>query len=307
MFASSFSVAAFAAGFIWMTSLSSVEGASKGFAFSDTDGESVELTIDGKPVARYMYVYDPEDRRYETFKPFLHILDSQTGQPITKAHRGRFSHHRGIFVGWNRVRFEDQSYDFWHMEEAAQIHRRFSNIAVTSDQAELTSVVDWTPLDQAPWIRERRTMTFRRLADPGIVLVDLKVRLEALRGDLQLHGDPEHAGVQYRPHQDVTAEETRYFFPREDADPTEDVDYPWVGQTHTLKGKRYSVVHLNHPNNPKGTRYSAYRDYGRFGAFFETDLKESAPLTLRYRFAIKKGKMFPESRIESLWEDFAKD
>ena len=84
---------------------------------------------------------------------------------------------------------------------------------------------------------------------------------------MTLGGDPEHAGVQYRPADEVDSKQTVYVFPKENAGCHKDLDYPWVGETYTLGGQKYSVVQISPPRNPKNTRWSAYRDYGRFGAF----------------------------------------
>ena len=117
--------------------------------------------------------------------------------------------------------------------------------------------------------------------------------MKAVRGDVELNGDPEHAGVQYRPHNDVAAGDAdvkaKYLFHADGIDPREDKDLPWVAMSYGLGGKRYTVQHMNHPTNPKGTIYSAYRDYGRFGAFFVTTLKKDQTITLRYRFWISRG------------------
>ena len=120
-----------------------------------------------------------------------------------------------------------------------------------------------------------------------------------------MKGDPEHAGAQYRPADDIVAAKTVYLFPRPDAAPRRDVDYPWVGQTHVIGDATYSVVHMNHPANPKGMRYSAYRDYGRFGAFVESDLSAERPLRLTFQFDVFKGGPPSREEIDERWERFA--
>lgn len=148
-------------------------------------------------------------------------------------------------------------------------------------------------------------MVFSTSPAPAIVVVDFVSRLRAVGGAMRLDGDPEHAGVHYRPANEVVASETTYVFPKENANPKADRDYPWVGETCTLNGKRYSVVHLNHPDNPKETVYSAYRDYGRFGAFFKKDLRKDDVLTLKYRFLISEGEMPDVTAIQKAWDGFA--
>ena len=64
-----------------------------------------------------------------------------------------------------------------------------------------------------------------------------------------------------------------------------------MAMSYGVAGKRYSVLHMNHPDNPKGTVYSAYRDYGRFGAFFKRTIEKNQTLTLRYRIWVGRGEM----------------
>jgi hypothetical protein len=111
--------------------------------------------------------------------------------------------------------------------------------------------------------------------------------------------------VQFRPANEVDSQQTLYVFPKENADPRKDTDYPWVGETFTLGEQKYSVVDLNHPDNPRGTVFSAYRDYGRFGAFFKRELPHGETLTLKYRFLIADGEMPPAAMLQEAWDDFA--
>ena len=138
------------------------------------------------------------------------------------------------------------------------------------------------------------------------MIIDFHTKLAAPRGDLTLGGDPEHAGVQYRPANEVDRKQTIYFFPKEKANSHKDRDYPWLGETYVLDGKKYSVMDINPPGNPKQTRFSAYRDYGRFGAFPVATIKKGQSLTLDYRFVIFDGDMLPAAAIQKLWDEYAR-
>nr|MCU0875452.1 PmoA family protein [Pirellulaceae bacterium] len=72
--------------------------AAQGFELRDVPGVSLEVKLDGKPVARYEYAY-AADRFQDTYKPFLHVLDADGKEPITKGPGGFYTHHRGIFIG----------------------------------------------------------------------------------------------------------------------------------------------------------------------------------------------------------------
>ena len=51
--------------------------------------------------------------------------------------------------------------------------------------------------------------------------------------------------------------------------------------------------------------HSAYRDYGRFGSFFEKEIKKGESLTVRYAFAIVDGELPTRSEIQQASEMYA--
>ena len=75
-------------------------------------------------------------------------------------------------------------------------------------------------------------------------------------------------------------------------------DLAWIAETYHLGDNVHSVVQFNHPTNPKGTVHSAYRDYGRFGSFFEKEIKKGESLTVRYAFAIVDGELPSREEIQ---------
>ena len=281
--------------------------ADEGFSLSDEPGQYLDVLLDGRIAARYMYAHDisTKERLHETYKPYLHVFDVKGEKPITKGAGGKYTHHRGMFIGWNKLGFGGKVYDRWHMKEGQIVHKEFLKKEAGKDQALLTSVTHWNDENGEAVVREERTMVIRRAAAPFRLLIDFTAKLEVPKGDVMLDGDPEHAGIQYRPADEVVVKETVYVFPKEGADPRKDLDLPWAAETYTLDGKRHSVVHMNHPDNPKKTRYSAYRDYGRFGAFFKKEIKSGESLTVNYRFMIADGEMPPRETIQKGWEEFA--
>ncbi len=301
-------LAALVAGSLAAIAVVAEEGpAKKGFTLQEKDGEHLDVLLDGRTAARYMIAYDKSspERLHETYKPYLHVFDAEGKRPITKGAGGKFTHHRGIFIGFSKLGFKGKRYDRWHMRSGEIVHEKFLAKESGPDEATITSLTHWLDDDDQPMLDEERTMTFRRGPEPARLVIDFTSKLTASYGPVTLDGDPEHAGVQYRPADEVNTKETTYVFPGEDTDPRKDLDLPWVGETYTLDGKRYSVVDLNHPDNPKGTRFSAYRDYGRFGAFFVKEIPEGESLTVRYRFLIAEGEMPPAAVIQKCWDDFA--
>lgn len=286
---------------------SSAPAAEAGFAFKDIAGQHLDVVLDGQLAARYMYAHDPATpaRLHETYKPYLHVFDATGARPITKGPGGQFTHHRGIFIGWNKTEFNGKSYDRWHMKGGEIVHQKFLDQTAGAAHARFTSVTHWNDETGQPILVEARTMTFRRGPLPARLLIDFQATLKAERGAVKLNGDPEHAGVQYRPADEVVKAETTYVFPKAGADPKKDLDYPWVGESYSLGGQRHSVIQFNHPGNPRDTKFSAYRDYGRFGAFFVKTIPEGESLTLNYRFLIAEGEMPAAEFIQKCWDDYA--
>lgn len=289
-----------------------------GMSFRDNAGRSLDVLVDAKPLLRYMYDFDPStpQRRFETYKPFLHVYDGMQrltngpdGQSEYPADGIQFPHHRGIFVGWNKLGFEGKRYDLWHMPNVAQVHQRFEEKSAEGNVATFVSVVHWNDPDGEPVLVERRHITARRLDDPTVVLLDWRSDLTAVRGEVELDGDPEHAGVQYRAHNDVGSgpdeDRAQYLFHRDAIDPRTDKDLPWVTLSYGLAGRRYWVQQMNHPDNPKNTVFSAYRDYGRFGAFFIGTIGKDRTLTLRYRFGIGRGPTPSREELAARYAEYA--
>ncbi len=294
----------------------SVAGA-QGFAFRDKPGEYLDLSFDGSPVLRYMYAWDPcsPPRRLETYKPFHHVYDGELrltngpdGEQPYRADQILYPHHRGIFIGWNRVTFEGQRYDLWHMPHGAQVHQRFEKMTVDPDTAQCVSIVHWNDPTGEPILVERRRVVAWKPDGPTVILIDFENEVKAVRGDVVLDGDPEHAGVHYRAHNDVStgpAEgKAEYLFHAEGVDPRRDKDLPWVAMAYGLGNKRYFVQQMNHPDNPKETVWSAYRDYGRFGAFCKSAIEKGGTLTVRYRFWIGRGEMPSREELAGRYADY---
>lgn len=281
--------------------------AETGFALKDTPGDHLDVTLDGKLVARYMYAHDTStpERRLETYKPYLHVYAADGTTALTKGPGGLFTHHRGLFIGWNGIKFNGHSFDRWHMHNGDMVHQKFLAQHAGADSASFTALINWDGDHDGPIIVEERTITVRRGPAPARIAIDFESKLEAPRGDIGLNDDPEHSGVQFRPSNDVEANDTVYLYPKADANPHKDRDYPWVGETFVLHGEKHSVVDLNPPTNPKHARWSAYRGYGRFGCTFKTSIKKGDSLSLRYRFLIADGPLPTAAQIQAAWDAFA--
>jgi hypothetical protein len=268
--------------------------------------DSVDIHLAGRLLGRYVTAYDisSPQRKKETYKPFLHLLDPEGYDPITKGPGGEYTHHRGIFIGWYKIGFEGQTIDRWHMLGGEQVVQGKVDLHEGKDTTTAGSTVHWNDGAGKPFIVEKRTFTFRTPPAPAYLLLDFQSRLEATRGEVKLDGDPEHAGVHFRPSDALDRKTTVYLLPGSETKAQKSTDLPWIAESFVLNGRTYSVVQFNHPENPTGTRSSAYRDYGRIGMFPTATIPAGGNLVLRYRFLVSEG-AFPEvSLIQSVANSF---
>jgi hypothetical protein len=298
---------------------------SAGFAFKDTPGKFLDVLLDGRMVARYVYEFDDSTkaRREETYKPFLHVADPEGKGFITKGVGGMDTHHRGIYIGWQAIQWKDKKeINLWEMPSGNQVHQKFSARKVEADLATFTAVVAWKLLDGTQILEEQRTFTFRRPAAPALVVIDVASKLTAVGGDLVLEGNPEHGGIQYRAvdvKEGLDKSVTKYLLPKDGAatdwtagSPTVTaklVDLPWAAMAYVIKdsaGKEagYCVQEMSSAGNPKGTLWSAYRDYARFGACPKLEVKEGQSATVRYRFCVTGGKTPTADELRARYDEF---
>lgn len=295
----------------WIATLHAEPGeSSHGFAWKDTPGQHMDLVWDDHPVLRYMYAFDASTpkRLHETYKPYHHVFDAGGEKLLTKGPGGLYTHHRGIFIGWNKLKCGEREYDFWHMEGVTQRHRRILEQVAGPVLARSKTLIHWVDPEGKPVIAEQREVTVLRQPPPAILLLEFRTELKAVGGDVVLNGDPEHGGFQYRPHNDVAeGDETvkaTYLFHEDGIDAHKDQNLPWAAMSYGLNGRRYAVQHMNHPDNPRPTVYSAYRDYGRFGAFFTKGLKAGETLALGYRIFVAEGEMPSRDELAARYSAF---
>lgn len=267
---------------------------------------AASLLVSGKPVVRYekpAYDDSSEARRLVTYKPFHHVFDPLTGMRLTKGDGGQFTHHRGIFFGYNRISHGDgkkTSSDCWHCKkEARQEHRDVLEEIAGPVEGMQRVTIDWIGGDASRVLGETRELEV--VPVPGGTVIDFASRLTA-DAPVRLDGDPQHSGVHFRASNEVhesTKGETYYLRPGVKAAPGEFrnwpndktyVNAPWHAASFVVGGQRYTVLRVNRPQNPGEARMSE-RDYARFGSYFEYDLAPDAPLEVGYRFWVQPGEL----------------
>ena len=286
----------------------------------ETAGTS-DLIVDGKSVIRYMFAYDDSSKEsvHDTYKVFHHVFGPESGEVITKGAGGKFTHHRGMFVGWNKASFSGKTYDFWHCKNGAHLrHIKFVNQTADSDGGNMTAEIHWNDPDGNPVIRELRTVAVSREKSSGGWQIDWSSTLESKVGEISLAGDRQHAGFQFRASQAVAdANGARFIRPanfpqqpeaiqvKDKGNPPPHINLTWFAETYELGGKRYTIEYFDNPNLPKPALFSE-RPYGRFGTYFKTKLSENKPLRLKYRLIVTEGDSPSVTEIQSRYDAFVK-
>jgi hypothetical protein len=272
-------------------------GAVEGPAFKWSD---VELKYGERPVLRYMNAPLDPAKREETYKVFHHVYSPDGSRLLTKGAGGQFTHHRGVFYGFNKVTYgEGKSCDVWHCsKDAHQAHDTFLGAEEGPVLGRHRLGIRWNGVGKDVFAVETRELT--AWAVPGGILLDFASSLEAKIGPVKLDGDPQHAGFHFRADNEVsakTSKQTVYTRPdgSDKAGATrnwpgnkEHVNLAWNSMSFVLDDKRYTAVYLDRPENPKEARFSE-RDYGRFGSYFAATVEAGKPLLVRYRLWIQEG------------------
>lgn len=308
---------------IWLSLAGSIR-ADEIFAWTvDEAAGKADLKFGAQPVLQYVFGYDRANHS-ETFKIFHQVYAPGADYPVTKGLGGLFPHHRGLYIGWNKVSYEGGSGDWWHGHKG--VHQKHVSVLKQAGDAQhgsMTTEIHWNDAEGQPVIVEQRTVTVSKLpteAAPGYGWqIDWQTQLTSKKGTITLDGDRQHAGFQYRADNSVAeANSARYIRPEgfpdkaeafevdDRTDPTGHVNLNWLAMHHDLKDRHYTVEYFEDPSLPKPSRYSE-RPYGRFGAFFVTKLEPEQPLTMKYRVLVTTETDLPRTVIQQRYEQFVKD
>lgn len=270
---------------------------------------------------RYMnrpYDVTSKEARDKSYKVFHHLYDPAGKRLVTNggfADDGAtdpkkllYPHHRGIMYGFNKCSYGPdlkKKADTWHCQGDVHVaHEKTLSAEAGPVLGRHRVLLGWHGEKNERFAEEERELTVYQVK--GGTLVEFASRLKTTGGKIRVDGDPQHAGFQFRAHNDVAAstkKQTYYLHPdgskgemgKERNWPGDKtmVDLPWYAMSFVLGEQRYSVCYLNHPNNPKETRFSE-RDYGRFGGYFEREITEDRPLVVNYRLWLQNGEITAE-------------
>lgn len=290
------------------------------FAWSSDKPGETELRFAGQGVLRYVHPkLDETDAktREATYKPFHHVYAPDGSRVVTKGPGGQFTHHRGLFFGFNRVTYGDGlKCDVWHCKAPAfEGHEKFVGKEEGFVLGRHQVQIGWHGAKGEKFADEQRELTVYN-AEPG-QFIEFRSLVTTTGEPITLDGDPQHAGFHFRADNEVaekTKAETYYLRPdgkdkpgatrnwdAKSANP-QATNEAWKVLSFVLGGKRYSTLYLDHPSNPKEAR-SSERDYGRFGSYFEYQITPEKPLRVCYRMVVKEGE-FTAEEAAALSADF---
>ncbi|MEX1229663.1 MAG: DUF6807 family protein [Planctomycetaceae bacterium] len=296
----------------------------KDFRWDENTPGELLLSYGDQPVLQYQYAYDTsnEEATHNTYKVYHHLFGPGTGTLLTKGPGGLYTHHRGLYIGWNKTETDGKSYDFWHCTHGAHLrHEKIVEQAADENHGSMTTEIHWNDADgNAIIIEERKvTITPRTINDSPAWQVDWQTTLHGQKPEIKLHGDRQHAGFQYRAAQSVAESNgTRYVRPAgfpeqpeayevdDSGDPPRHINLGWTAMTSEIDGKRYTVEYFEDPTSPKPRLFSE-RPYGRFGAYFATTLKQDEPLKMHYRLIVTTGETPKRDEVQKRYDEFLSD
>ncbi len=281
------------------------------YSWARIGDESVQLQHNGTPLIQYEHPVFYLDDIERTKKPFHHVFDPVSGELITKGPGGLYSHHRGIFYGYNRVILYDEEFDMWHAEYGERTeHDSFVSEMEGPVFGGHIALIKWKDHNDRIILEEERDIrVFKH--DENSFFIDFHTRMFAIAGPVRLDGDLQHAGVQFRAAQYVAdnADETRFIRPEslshvpadKELGEADRINLPWNAMNFKIDDNNYTVVYMTNPANP-GRAEMSERLYGRFGEFFPHYHSEGAPLEIRYRFWVVEGETPTVDEIERMYQ-----
>jgi hypothetical protein len=284
---------------------------------TDLPGRKVDIARDGQLVARFIYGEGQ-------IKPYLRVYGEEGDCLNEWDAKQQYPHHRGIYIGWNKITSDLGTFDLWHMTGGSTMTvKKLQKLEGGKDSATLVATIEWNAGKPGAdgsklLLTETRTL---KLSQPAAksVQVDAMFELSPAR-DLSLGGDLQHAGIHFRASksvQDRKAETSYVWEPDLDGKggKVKSTEMKWAQLTFPIGTRWYHATELNAPTNP--VEELSWRDYGRFGFFFTKSLKKDEKLAVKYRFVTElaagvKAKPTDEQRTafrksaQALYDAFVK-
>lgn len=290
----------------------------------DAEHQYYTLMEGGQPVLRYNFGNVPmpagvELKHFADGRPYggersnyLHPVYGLNGEVITDDYT-EHPHHRGIWLSWPVVRWNDRVADIWAVCDVWARPEKLEALEDGPKMALLKASNLWKlgVEEQHPIVREEMTLRVHPTTETekrGRKL-DIDVTLTALEDGVAIGGRPKagYGGMTYRA---VPAEnqEIAPFVAHESADPRG----AWCRYSADFPGSRTrtSVVLIQHSSNPGyPTVHNVYAAINCFMPAFPGDaeypLPKGKPVTLRHQVWIVEG-VPSQGELQEAWEEYQK-
>ena len=133
--------------------------------------ELLSLVVDGRTVATY--VDGGDTRPSSSPRPYLHPVRTLAGVEVSDAHPLDHDWHLGVGVAiqdvdsanvWGgRTYVRDEGY-VWRHDHGCTVHREW----LERSDSHAVEELEWLGVDSVPLLRERRTLRWSRIDEPGI-------------------------------------------------------------------------------------------------------------------------------------------
>jgi hypothetical protein len=229
-------------------------------------------------------------------KPYLHVFGDEGDWLTEWSAKQTFPHHRGIYIGWNKISSNLGNFDLWHFNNGGRMSvAKLDKLEGGKDSGKIVATIEWRGGKKDAGggdllLTETRTLVVSR-PEAKRTQVDAKFELHAAR-DLTLGGDLQHAGIHFRGSEKIQGhdKEVAYLWEPDLPGPGGKVsskEAKWVRLVFPLNGRWYAASEFTAPGNP--VEEISWRSYGRFGFFFKRDLKKDETLALNYRFITERA------------------
>ncbi len=277
--------------------------------------QGMDVQVDGVTWLRTLIT--PYDARFPEryYKVYTHLYDFEGALPVTKGIGGKYPHHRGLFIGWRKTYIGERLVNSWSRSDSgketssSQQWVEWTNLSADAHGALQAARIQWFVDGEDPFMEEERTLRAFSLGD-RLRAVDFRSTFTTLGETVLLQGDPQHAGMHVRMAQEVADQEseTCFVLPKQarvlDNDVVEGAW--WICASMPVRGVRYWVMHMTSPRLPAGVPLYSIRKYGRFGAFFESEVTELKPLETAFRI-VYSDEPLEQDHCEALYQAFAQE
>lgn len=179
----------------------STEPAPSGLALSHEEGVSLRITVDGRPLTRY--VYRPWDAQLESPRPYFHPLHTLGGDAVSLFRPHDHVWHKGI--AWSLPNIESEN--FWggvtfrrgigyaqFHNNGSMDHEAFDHLSVEDGVIRATERLRWHTQQGRAWFTERRRFAISVLPSDDAWVLVFETAMTNVRGQCTMIGSPTTEG-----------------------------------------------------------------------------------------------------------------